>query len=194
MGDWARIGGIAMIGTKIRELRTSRGMTLSQLAEMTDFTASYISQLERNIIQPSLSSLRRISEALGVPIYSFLTFEESQHVITRVDQRKKLELPNSSIIYEFVSPMAGDKSTMPKMEVIYFTLEPESWSSDEPLVHGADESVFILEGTMEVSLDDKTFELYEGDNIYIRESVPHRFYNPTHRVSRGLSVITPAIY
>lgn len=183
-----------MIGTKIRELRTEKSMTLTELARMTDFTASYISQLERNIIQPSLSSLRKISEALGVPIYSFLTFEENQHVITRADERKKLELPNSSIIYEFMSPMAGDKATMPKMEIIYFTLEPQSWSGDGQMIHTADESVIVLEGTMEVYLDQQVYELHEGDNIYIRESVPHRMFNPTDKVIKGISVITPAIY
>ena len=183
-----------MIGTKIRELRTEKSMTLTELARMTDFTASYISQLERNIIQPSLSSLRKISEAFKVPIYSFLTFEENQHVITRAGERKKLELPNSSIVYEFMSPMAGDKATMPKMEIIYFTLEPKSWTSEEQIIHIADESVIVLEGVMEVYLDQQVYELHEGDNIYIRESVPHRMYNPSDKVTRGISVITPAIY
>lgn len=194
MGGKSHLGGIPLIGTKIRELRTEKNMTLSQLAKMTDFTASYISQLERNIIQPSLSSLRKISAALGVPIYSFLTFEENQHVITRADQRKKLELPNSNIIYEFVSPMAGDKSTMPKMEIIHFTLEPRSWSSDEPVIHSADESIYILEGSIQAYLDADVFDLHEGDNIYIRESVPHRLFNDTDKTAKGISVITPAIY
>ncbi len=183
-----------MIGTKIRELRTEKSMTLSELAKMTNFTASYISQLERNIIQPSLSSLRKISAALGVPIYSFLTFEENQHVITRANNRKRLELPNSTLVYEFVSPMAGDKSTMPKMEIIYFELDPLSWTSDDLLMHSADESVFLIKGSVQVYLDDQIYELNEGDNIYIRENVPHRFYNPNDEPTTGISVITPAIY
>ncbi|MBN2261117.1 MAG: helix-turn-helix transcriptional regulator [Clostridiales bacterium] len=183
-----------MIGTKIRELRVSKKMTLSSLAKQTNFTASYISQLERNIIQPSLSSLRKISDALDVPIYSFLTFEESQHVITKANERIKLEVPDSNIIYEFVSPMAANKAAMPKMEIIYFKLEARSWTSEEPLVHAADESVFITKGKLLAYVDDEKFELEVGDNIYIRENAMHKYYNPTDEITEGLVILTPAIY
>ena len=183
-----------MIGTKIRELRTKKKLTLTKLAESAGFTPSYISQIERNIIQPSISSLRKISEALEVPIYSFLTFEENQHVITRANERVKLELPNSSVVYEFVSPMIGDKNAMPKMEIMYVKIKPKSWSSEKPLIHEADESVFILEGSVEVCINGEKYILEKGDNIYIQENVPHRFYNHTDSLSIGLSVITPAIY
>jgi transcriptional regulator with XRE-family HTH domain len=90
-----------LLGPKIRKVRQERGLTLNELSEMAGFTAGYLSQLERNIIEPSLSSLRKISVALGVPIYTFLSNGEKNHIFIPAGRRKKLDLPNSSITYEF---------------------------------------------------------------------------------------------
>lgn len=184
-----------MLGPKIREIRQEKGLTLNQLAQKTRLTASYLSQLERNIIEPSLSSLRKISVALGVPIYTFLASEGKDHVLIPSNKRKKLELPNSSITYEFLTPMASDKEAPPKMEIIYFQLDPDSWSSDECMVHRADECIYVIEGTIEVYLGEDKYVLTRGDSIYIRENIPHRFYNPSTSIkAAGISTICPPIY
>ncbi|MBF6841806.1 helix-turn-helix domain-containing protein, partial [Acinetobacter baumannii] len=52
------------LGNKIREVRQKAKLTLNDLASKTGLTASYISQVERGLIDPSISSLRRISAAL----------------------------------------------------------------------------------------------------------------------------------
>ncbi|MBV7273797.1 helix-turn-helix domain-containing protein [Clostridium thailandense] len=183
-----------MLGPKIREIRQQEGLTLNELADKTGLTASYLSQIERNIIDPSLSSLRKISVELKVPIYTFLTDEKKQNVLIQANKRKKLELPNSSIVYEFVTPMASDKEVNSKMEIIYFQLEPFSWSSDEFMVHPADECIFIIEGTAEIYLAEEKYILNKGDSIYIQENIPHRFYNPTSEKIIGVSSICPPIY
>lgn len=184
-----------MLGLKIREIRQQKGLKLNELAEMTKLTSSYISQIERNIIDPSLSSLRKISIALNVPIYTFLESEEKQHVLIKSDKRIKLDLPNSSITYEFLTPMASDKDTNPKMEIIYFQLDPDSWSGDEYMIHPADECIFVMEGEIEIFLEDDKYILQKGDSIYIRENSPHRIYNPNKKENAiGISNISPPIY
>jgi len=185
---------IVLYGTKIRSIRQEKGLTLNELADKTDLTASYLSQIERNLIDPSLSSLRKISLALEVPLYSFLTDKKKQNVLIKADKRKKLELPNSSIVYEFITPMAADKEVNLKMEIIYFQLEPYSWSSDEFMVHAADECIFIVDGTIEINLSEEKYKLNKGDSIYIQENTPHKFYNPTSKKVIGISNICPPIY
>jgi len=184
-----------LLGPKIREIRQQKGLTLNELSKKTELTASYLSQLERDIIEPSLASLRKISAALEVPIYTFLADEAKEHVLITVDKRKKLDLPDSSITYEFLTPMASDKEAQPKMEVIYYQLELESWSSKDYIVHAADECIFILQGEIELYLGDDKYIVTEGDSIYIRENIPHRFYNPSSSQKvTGLSCISPPIY
>lgn len=162
-----------MLGAKIRKVRQDMKLTLKELSEKAGLTASYISQVERGIIEPSISSLRRMSAALEVPIYTFLTDNiEQEYVLIRANERRKLDLPHSSIIYEFITPMASDKRANPKMEVIYLKLEAKSWSSDRPFVHAADECIFMIDGNMDVLLGTERYNLQEGDSIYTRKCSP----------------------
>lgn len=183
-----------MLGTKIREVRQQKGLTLNELAEKTDVTASYLSQLERNIIDPSLSSLRRIAVALEVPIYTFLDDTERQPVLITADKRQKLDLPNSAVTYEFLTPMAANKAFNPKMEIIFFQLNPEGSTSEELLTHAADECIYVIEGELEAYLGEDKYSLKAGDSIYITENTPHRFRNPGSGKTVGLSNICPPIY
>ncbi|SET16324.1 Transcriptional regulator, contains XRE-family HTH domain [Natronincola peptidivorans] len=185
---------INLLGKRIREIRHKKGMTLNELASEIDVTASYISQVERNIIEPSLSSLRKIAVALGVPLFTFLQDDSVDPVVVRASERKKLALPESSIIYEFVTPMVSDTKIKPKMEIIFFTLEPKSWTSDENITHEADECIFVIEGQLEIFLEEKKYCLESGDSVYIKENIGHRFYNPTDEIIRGITIITPPIY
>lgn len=183
-----------MLGPRIREIRQQKGLTLNELANMTELTASYLSQIERNIIEPSLSSLRKVSVALNVPIYTFLANENKQHVLIKSDQRIKLDLPNASITHEFLTPMASDKEANPKMEIIYFQLESNRWNTDDFMVHAADECIFVMEGKMEIILGDDKYVLEKGDSIYIQENTPHKIYNPGSEKAIGISNICPPIY
>jgi transcriptional regulator with XRE-family HTH domain len=184
-----------LLGEKIREVRQKAKLTLNDLANKTGLTASYISQVERGLIDPSISSLRRISAALDVPLYVFLTEEtEQQHVLIRANERIKLNLPHSNIIYEFITPKVSETKVKSKMEIIYLRLKAKSWSSDKPFVHAADECVFLIDGTMEVELGTEKYTLYTGDSIYIQENIPHRFYNAGDKTAIFISVICPSIF
>ncbi|AOY78112.1 helix-turn-helix domain-containing protein [Clostridium formicaceticum] len=183
-----------MLGYRIREIRHKKGMTLNELASEIDVTASYISQVERDIIEPSLSSLRKIAVALGVPLFTFLHDDTVDPIVVRASERRKLALPESSIIYEFVTPMVADQKVQPKMEIIHFQLAPKSWTSEENITHEADECIFVIDGELEIYLEEKRYHLQAGDSIYIKENIGHRFYNPTNQTVKGLTNIAPAIY
>lgn len=184
-----------MLGQKVRELRQKNEKTLNNMSEITGLTASYLSQLERDMIEPSLSSLRKIAKALGVPIYTFLDEEPEKQVVIRKDQRKKLDLPNSSITYEFLTPMGHDRDSIDTLEVIYYELDPDSWSSDDFIIHEADECIFVLEGTMNIYLGEDHYVIEKGDSIMIRQNIPHRMFNPSKDVKAiGVSAMSPAVY
>lgn len=184
-----------MIGQKIRETRHKEGKTLNELSEITGLTASYISQLERDIIEPSLASLRKIAKAFSVPIYTFLDNELKDHAVIKKNKRKKLDLPNSSITYEFLTPMSYEKDSPGNLEVIYYELNPLSWSSDDFIVHAADECIFIIDGSIELYLGEDRYELNSEDSIFIKKNTPHKFYNPSkNKKVKGVSSISPSVY
>ena len=77
------------IGKKIRDLRHKKKMTLKGLAQKTNLTISYLSQIERSLLTPSLKSLINISIALKVPvIWLFLEKPVPANPVTKKGQRK----------------------------------------------------------------------------------------------------------
>ena len=76
------------LGTRVRQLRAKTGMSVRAFAGATDFSASFISQLETGVVSPSLGSLEKIAEALGVTLRDlFVGPQEGQALIVRRDER-----------------------------------------------------------------------------------------------------------
>ena len=92
-------GDYNMLGEQVRNIRKSRGFTLKALAEQTGLSIGYISQIERNLTDPSLSTLRKISAALDVPTYLFMGEAEANNTLTtRKNQVITLSQGDSTLI------------------------------------------------------------------------------------------------
>lgn len=184
-----------MLGDKIREARKKQHFTLNQLAEAAKLTASYISQVERNLTEPSISSLRKIAAALQMPLYRFLDDDAPQTQVIRAGKRKHLTLPDSNITYEYLSPTSSGEGDLPKLEVILFRLDPKTWSRPDYAIHPtAEECITVLSGLLTVDCGAETYQLFEGDSIYLRSNHPHRVFNPGSDVSVALSCLTPPVH
>lgn len=186
-----------MIGDIIRSIRKEKKMTANQLAEQCGLTPSYISQLERNLLDPSISSLRKISSILDVPIYTFLAEDlelDKKNLFMKKNDRRKLKLANSNITYEFLTPLIRSKDVNVKMNIIEYNLNKKSYDSYDYLVHNADECIFVTKGKLDVFVENDVYHLDEGDSVYILANTPHRVYNPTDDDTMGYSCITPSIY
>jgi transcriptional regulator with XRE-family HTH domain len=164
---------IASLGGSIRSIREKQNITIRKLSVLTGLTSSYISQIERNIIVPSLKSLIKIGETLKVPIISF--FSNSLHdkePITRNGQRKHIKLPNSYIEYELLSP-----SFNYNIEFLLVTIHPDQPEDEELVSHRGEECIYVLKGTLRVDLEDVSYMLYPGDSIHFHASMQHRLVN-----------------
>jgi len=164
------------IGKTIREFRLARNMSIKELSKKTNLTSSLISQVERNLISPSLNSLTKISGALKVPIVSFFTEATLKPCpITRKKQRKKTVIFSSShVIYQLLSPDPDRK-----IEFLSVEIEPEEDENDENelITHSGEECGYVIKGELEVRLGKERYYLKEGDSIYFQSRIPHRFKN-----------------
>lgn len=184
-----------MLGDRIREARKRRQITLNQLAEMSGLTASYISQAERNLTEPSLSSLRKLAAALQTPLYFFLDDDVPQTQVIRANQRRKLALPGSDIIYEYLSPVSALETDRPLLEVVLFRLNARCWSREDYVRHDtAEECITVLSGALTVDCLQEVYQLSEGDSIYLRRGVSHKVYNPGEGVATALMCLTPPVH
>ncbi|MCQ4725977.1 XRE family transcriptional regulator [Anaerotignum faecicola] len=184
-----------MLGKKIRETRKSKKLTLKDLSDATGLTSSYISQVEREIVDPSISSLRKISAALQVPMFTLLDDTEKHAVVVRVDQRRKVLFPKSNIVYEFLTPTSSSEIEPVALEIIEIKVKGKSWSRDDYSVHtNAEKCILMLSGSLIIDLGDENIELYKGDSIYIRQNIPHKAFNPNDEEATALICITPPSY
>ena len=165
--------GPAYKNSLIKKIRKSKGMTLEVLSKKTGLSLSFISQVERGVTNPSINSLRKIAVALEVPLTTF--FEESHPVagpVVRKHERKVLENTDSHLTYQLLS--LGPSR---RLDFLLTRLEVGATSAEAPMAHKGDEAALVLQGKCRIELGYETYELEEGDSLYIKENTPHKFTN-----------------
>ena len=180
---------LSCIGTKISVMRKARGLSQRSLAKATDLSPSYISQVERGIVQPSLISLKKISRAMGVSITEFFQGnDEPNQLIVRRHERKKLGLNTPDVQYELLTPTLEGKT----VEFLFVTLAPGV--REEPFAHEGEEYGVVIAGKVGVLLGDAFTILYEGDSIHFESKIMHALSNEGTAEAKIVWAISPPHY
>lgn len=186
----SRIQNNNMIGKRINKRRQELNLSLRDLAQQTNLTASYLSQVERDMTDPSIKSLRRIADALKVPIMHFLEEESmSPNPVIRKGERKKLNLPASHIEYELLTPDLDRK-----MEMFVCRLQPEEENIAAPLRSPTEECLLVLSGCLCIEIEGNVYELNEGDSSYFEGQKLTKIYAKGKDEAVFVSAITPAVF
>lgn len=173
------------IGFRVRVHRQQQHLSLRQFAAHTGLSVSFLSQVERDLASPSISSLKQIADALGIKVAELLADASEDHqVVLRRKDRPVWDL--SHIRYELLTTARGRS-----MEPQLVTFEPGAESGDHPVTHEGEEFGMILSGRAECWIGDEFFELDTGDCVYFQASTPHRMRNPSDDTCVWLHVVTP---
>lgn len=177
------------IGKKLKKLRLKKNMTLQELARMTGLSTSFISQVERELTSPSLSSLKKITDALDVTL-AFLFADEDQQlkVIRKGDEKKVLSTDDGRVKFTFLL------SSGQSIEVSLVELAPGASTGAEKYHHHGEEMAYVLEGRIRVVVEDNEYDLEEGDAIYFHSSRPHSIINAGGEKARGLWIQSPPTF
>jgi transcriptional regulator with XRE-family HTH domain len=177
---------VRALGQALRTARRERGLTVEALATSAGVSSGLISQLERGQGNPAFLTLRRLAEALGLPVAHFVQGPPSSGMLVRAEQRKRLHLPDADLVYELLTP-----SLQGKLEVL-ITQIPAGWTNvTKPFVHEGEECIHLLEGTLEVTVGETRFVLEEGDSLTYEAQVPHWYANASGATARLLGAVTP---
>lgn len=182
-----------MLGEKIRNFRKQKHMTIQEMAEATELSIGYISQIERNLVDPSLSSLRKISKVIGVPTYMLIESETKDNLTIRKDDVTIMKQPRSSIEYYFISPLPTDTFT-PKSLIVKFKQKPKTKDGEVPIIHESEEIIVVEKGNLIIFAGEEEINLNEGDSTIIKSNVPHTIYNNSDFVAEGICILTPAVW
>ena len=156
------------IGNKLKELRVLKGLTQEDLADRSELSKGFISQLERNLTSPSITTLMDILQCLGTSIGEFFNeAPDEQIVFGKQDYFVKEDTEYKNEI-KWIIPNA-QKNTI---EPIYLTLQAGgSTCPDTP--HEGEEFGYVLQGAVSIHLGNKTYKAKKGESFYYTADKTH---------------------
>lgn len=178
---------LSSVGARIRRLREAKGVTVTAFAKEVGVSAGLISQVERGLTDPSLESLRRIAQALQVPMFNLFQDDADGDPVrlVRRDSRMCIRSPRGQLTYSRVSAGAGS------LEVLEGILEPSGCSSEELWSHPSEECVLVLAGQLTVQVGTDEWVIGEGDSCSFDSRLPHRYLNALDEPARFVLAVTP---
>lgn len=156
------------IGSKIKDLRTQKGLTQEELADRCELSKGFISQLERDLTSPSITTLVDILQCLGTDLKEFFNdSEDTQVAFRQADYFEKVdeELQNK---IEWIIPNAQKN----KMEPIRVTLE-KNGSTYPDLPHEGEEFGYVLSGSISIVIGSRTVKAAKGEAFYFTPDSEH---------------------
>lgn len=175
-----------VLGKVIRAKRIEMGKSLRCVAQRTGLTPSFLSQVERGLAEPSVASLRKIAEALGVPIFYLFLNSNGVEPVVRKENCRHIVFPASTVSSQVLTPDARRK-----MGVTRVCIAPGGESSPEPVTHPGEEFIHVIGGRMLLALGDLEYQMETGDSIYYYSSIPHRICNIGQDDLIVISAVTP---
>lgn len=169
-------GVVMNVGDKIRRLRMSRGLTQEELAMRTDLSRSFISQLESNKTSLSLDTLEKILRALGTDLKAFFSDQEEEKIVFKKEDRIPLyDQPDGVSSFLLMSDVETKK-----IDPTLVVLAPGAQTEEESY-HEGDEFGYVLQGKVDLWLDDVRYRLSQGDCFYYRADKKHMLKNPSKK-------------
>ena len=204
----------AEIGRRIHALRQKNALSLREMAQQSGLTASFLSQVERGVVNSSIESLRRITNSLGVTMVQLLDSEDDttsdtpletgahaahatlekrvvtySPVIVRANNRPKLLLPTSGVTIEMLTSSRAHKA-----EVFLSRLAPGTEILAQPLSEATEQFVFVLTGALRIELAHADSVLDCGDAIYYDGATVQRFACVGDLETSWICMITPPVF
>lgn len=197
-----------MYGSRIREMRKRRGLTLKEVAEATGYTIGHISQIERDLKSPSLVALRKIAACLNcsevwlIMDDSELSAKSSEEgkkskesYLMRKENRIPMKIPEIDVSYSIFTPSKLPNAQEAQMTGLIVRLKPNTWVTEKMISHGNyDESLLLLKGELELRIDNSAYMIYEGDSFYIPKNCLHNYLNTSDEEATIIVYFSQSVY
>jgi transcriptional regulator with XRE-family HTH domain len=175
-----------VVGATIALQRATRGLTIEELARRSSISTGLLSQLERGIGNPSLSTLTRLAQALDIPIGAFFAGSPAEaDIVVHPHTRKRLFLAERNLTYQLLVP-----DLQGALSMLHIEMPPGFTNEGDPFRHLGEECMLVLKGQIETHAEHRTFLLTEGDSIRFTSSTPH-WYRTYEQGAELITAMTP---
>lgn len=180
------------IGEKLRTLRLRKKLGLVELGKHTGFSAALLSKLERGKLYPTLPTLVRIAAVFNVGLEYFFNDDRKRHVVSVVKKESRQRFPERpgtpdvSYFFEALDYPANSR----KLNSYYAEFQKLAKEKLKPHTHPGVELVYVLSGTLVVTIGGDPHKLSAGDSIYFDSGVPHTYWKGDESHCSALVVTT----
>ena len=175
------------IGKKMQAFRAKRGMSIREVSQQAGVTPSMLSQIERGLVNPSINTLKMISQALEMPMFLFFKEEGAKEMVVRRDKRKTIGHPEQAdVLYSLLTPDVTGSIEFCMMEI-----PPRSGSESVAQSHSGEEVAYVLDGPVEIAVDETVYTLESGDSIRIPAMGVHNWVNHMDTPAKVIFAVTP---
>jgi len=174
------------LGAKLRTLRKGQKLSLKQAAERIGCAPSYLSMVENDKVDPSISRLKKIAEGLGSTIVKLFEENADDEVVMRKAKRPRASFARSKLRIELLVPRGPQRQMDARLAIV-----GPGGGSQGDYQHEGEEFGLILEGALELTIEGVSYTLRQGDSFYFRSTQDHRFTNPGDKDCRILWVNHP---
>lgn len=180
---------VTSLGTKIRALRKRLGQTLEETAQLAQLSKPFLSQVERDLASPSITSLVGIARALGVPVSYFVDAPTEAGCVCRRENLKFFSFSDSADLFARLTNPSGGR----QLEAILVRMPPGQLQS-EITTHAGEEFLHVLSGQVMLTLENRSFLLSKGDSAHYESTVPHSWNNTAKKETVLVWVGTPRLF
>jgi len=163
---------ISVISRNLREIRSTRGISLQVMADLTGVSKSMLGGIERGEVNPTISVMWKIARGLGIP-FSFLIDEEQMPVerVLRDDLKKAVDGTGYEVYSVF--PFREDR----RFEIFMEELKPGAKYETQGHNPGVVEYVMVGMGILEIYFENTTCRLKDGESLCFKADQPHGYIN-----------------
>lgn len=179
------------IGSRLRALRKKQGLSIAALAELSGVSTGLISQIEREMVVPTVVSIYRIAQALGTDIgYFFPAPPTRSYDLFHPGGRKMIVTGNGASSYELLNPDRSDRI----LDMVLVTLRGGEVYDHDCIGHAGEECGYVLSGVLTVLLNGDEIDLQPGDSISFSSPQPHKYINNGPHDCVSLWAMTPKFF
>jgi transcriptional regulator with XRE-family HTH domain len=162
------------IGDRIKRMREEKGLTITELSQLTGFDESMLEEIEENRVCPQLGTMIKLSKALDSALQRLISEEgQKMYAVTRRAERNVVSRSTSSKgardAYTYMSLAPEVKGR--HMEALIVQLE--HMEDEERSVHSGEEFIYVLDGKVSLDIGEDHFVLEPGDSSYYLSTTPH---------------------
>lgn len=163
-----------VVGKRLKTIRTEKQLSLDEVSRLTDVSKPMLGQIERGQSSPTITTLWKIAVGLKIPLSSLLEEEDKECTVVDIQSKEAIVEENGTMRVYPIFSFDPNRN----IEIYYIELVAGCHHTAKAHSGGVEEYVFVIQGCIEMVIDDKKIILHENQTLRFQADVIHAYNNP----------------